>query len=249
MHPTMADNANRMENYVEHACGYDFSSLCFPVLLSSIAPFAAKYNLSINVYGVEEKKKVIFPLCATYSVVPGRHVDLLLHECNGDQHYSTIKNFSRLISGQLSNHGHAIYYCKKCLRAYSIKELLAVHAVDCCHVQRTKFPLDPRCHFTNIQKQMSAPFVVYADFESILRPVNEGVDVTQGVSTGTASSTTVYQEHVPCSFSYKVVSSVDPNFPRSLVMYRGEDAADKFVRDLQKEATQLCDELLLNQRR
>ena len=171
-------------------------------------------------------------------------MDLRLHECNGDQHYSIIKNFSRLISGQLSNHGHAIYCCKKCMHAYSTKELLAVLAVDCCHIQRTKFPLDLRCHFTNIQKQLSAPFVVYADFESILKPVNEGVDVTQGVSTGTASSTTVYQEHVPCSFAYKVVSSVVPDFSRPLVMYRGEDAADKFVRDLQKEAKQLCDEYI-----
>ena len=160
-------------------------------MISRHCVFAAKNNLSINVYGVEEEKKVIFPLCVTDSVVPDRHVDLPLHECNGDQHYSAIKNFTRLISGQLSNHGHAIYCCKKCLHTYSTKELLAVHAVDCCHVQRTKFPLDPRCHFTNIQKQLSAPFVVYADFESILKPVNDGVDVTQGVSTVTASSTTV----------------------------------------------------------
>ena len=237
MHPTTADNPNRMVNYVEHACGYDFSSLCFPVSLSSIAPFAIKNNLSINVYGVEDEKKVIFPLCVTDSDVPGRHVDLLLHGCNGDHHYSAIKNFSRLISRQLSNHGHAIYCCKKCLHAYSTKELLAV---DYCHVQRTKFPLDPKCHFTNIQKQLSATFVVYADFESILKPLNEGVDVTQGVSTGTASSTTVYQEHVPCSFAYKV----DRDFSRPLVMYPGEDSATKFVRVLQKEAKQLCDEYI-----
>ena len=52
----------------------------------------------------------------------------------------------------------------------------------------------------------------YQHPDSILKPVNEGVDVTQGVSTGTASFTTVYQEHVPCSFAYKVVSSVDPDF-------------------------------------
>ena len=84
--------------------------------------------------------------------------------------------------------------------------------------------------------------MVYADFESILKPVNEGVDITQGVSTGTASPTTVCQEHVPCSFAYKVVSSVDPDFSRPFVMYRGEGAAEKFVRDLQQEAKQLCDE-------
>ena len=60
--------------------------------------------------------------------------------------------------------------------------LLDAHAEDCCHVQRTKFPKGPMCRFTNIQKQLPAPFVVYADFESILKPVNE--DVTQGVVTG-----------------------------------------------------------------
>ena len=98
MHPTTADNANRMVNYVEHACGYQFTSLCFPESLSSIAPFADKNNLSINVYGVEDEKKVIFPLCVTDSVVPGRHVDLLLHECNGDQHYSTIKTAVDLLA-------------------------------------------------------------------------------------------------------------------------------------------------------
>ena len=36
MHPTRAGNPNRMVNYVDHACGYDFSSLCFPVSLSSM---------------------------------------------------------------------------------------------------------------------------------------------------------------------------------------------------------------------
>ena len=35
-----------------------------------------------------------------------------------------------------------------------------------------------------------------------------------------------------------VVSSVDPNFSRSLVVYRCENAAGKFVRDLQQEAKQ-----------
>ena len=196
-------------------------------------------NLSINVYGVKDEKKVVYPLRVTDAVVPGRHVDLLLHERDGGLHYSTTKNFSRLISGQLSNHGHATYCCKKCLHAYSTRELLAAHPVDCCHVQRTQFPQDPRCRFTNIQKQLSSSFVVYADFESILMPVNEGVDVTQGVSTGTASSTTVYQEHVLCSFAYNVVSSVDPDFSRPLIMYLGEDATDKFVRDLQQEAKHL----------
>ena len=113
MHPTTSDHPNRMGNYVVHAGKYDFSSLCFPVPLSSIASFATKNNLSINVYCVEDEKKVIYPLEVTEAVIADRHVDLLPLERNGVQHYSTIKNFSRLVSGQLSNHGHATYCCKK----------------------------------------------------------------------------------------------------------------------------------------
>ena len=74
MHPA-TDNPNRMENYVVHAGGYDFSSLRFPVPLSSIASFATKNNLSINVYGVEDEKKVIYPLRVTEAVIADRHVD------------------------------------------------------------------------------------------------------------------------------------------------------------------------------
>ena len=88
------------------------------------------------------------------------------------------------------------------------------------------------------------PFVIYADFESSLKPDDKVVDTTQGVEIGGESSSHVFQEHIPCSFAHKVVSSVDPNFSRPLVKYRGEDAAEKFVRDLQQEAKQLFDEYI-----
>ena len=56
----------------------------------------------------------------------------------------------------------------------------------------------------------------------ILSPVNEDVDTT-GVEVGGESLSHVFQEHIPCSFAYMLVSSVDPNFSRPLVMYRGVD--------------------------
>ena len=59
----------------------------------------------------------------------------------------------------------------------------------------SKYPKDPRCRFTNVQKQLPAPFVVYADFESILKPENEDVDVTQDVDTSIESSSHTFQEY------------------------------------------------------
>ena len=67
------------------------------------------------------------------------------------------------------------------------------------------------------------------------------MDTTQGVAVQGCSEATcrVFQEHVPYSFAYKIISGVDRNFSRPVVMYRGEDAAVKFVRDMEQEAKQL----------
>ena len=105
-------------------------------------------------------------------------------------------------------------------------------------MQSTKFPKDPRCRFTNIQKQLLAQFVVFADFESIIqRVVDEAMDTTQGVAVcgdehqrRNPSKSTAH-----AAFSYKL-SSVVPYFSRPLVSYRGEDAGEMFVRKLQEEA-------------
>ena len=157
MHP-IETNAHRRVKYAEHMGRYDFSPLSFPVHLQTVGPFALRNNMSINVYGVDDDNDVFYPLRVSSTLVPDRHVDLLLFEHDDVQHYTTIRDIRRLVGRQLSNHGHC---CNQ--------ELLDVHALDCCHAQRTKFPKDPRCRFPNIRKQLLAPFVVYADFEFCLR--------------------------------------------------------------------------------
>ena len=136
-------NGERMNQYTEYAVKYDCSSLHFPVPLSSVGSFATTNNMSINVYGLDDDKKVIYPLRDSSTPVPDRDADLLLFERNGIQHYTTIRNFCRLVGSQTSNHSHAVYCCKQCPHAYSIQELLDAHATDCCHAQRIKFPDDP----------------------------------------------------------------------------------------------------------
>ena len=38
-----------------------------------------------------------------------------------------------------------------------------------------------------------------------------------------------YQDHVPCSFAYKVVC-IDNKYSRKIVLYRGKDAVNKFIK-------------------
>ena len=108
MHPVDV-HADRRVKYAEHMGKYDFSSLSFPTPLQSVGPFALRNNLSINVYGVDDDNKVIYPLPLSSTLVPDRHVDLLRFEHNGVHHYATIRHFGRLVGRQLSNHGHIVH--------------------------------------------------------------------------------------------------------------------------------------------
>ena len=69
-----------MSQYVERSSKYNFSSLHFPVHLSSVGSFASSNNMSINVYGEDDDKKVIYSLRVSPTLVSDRHVDLILFE-------------------------------------------------------------------------------------------------------------------------------------------------------------------------
>ena len=43
-----------------------------------------------------------------------------------------------------------------------------------------------------------------------------------------------YQDHIPCSFAYKVVC-IDDRFTKPVVVYRGENAAYEFIKTILKE--------------
>ena len=78
--------------------------------------------------------------------------------------------------------------------------------------------------FENYFQQIPVPFKIYGDFECNLKSVkcNEG------------SYTEKYQDHIPCSFAYKVVS-IDNRFTKPNIIYRGEKAAYEFIKAILEE--------------
>ena len=75
--------------------------------------------MSINLFGVDDDKKVIYPLHVSSTFAADRQVDLLLYECNIVQHYVTIMNFSRSVGNQLCDHQYANFSCRRCLHTYT----------------------------------------------------------------------------------------------------------------------------------
>ena len=78
--------------------------------------------------------------------------------------------------------------------------------------------------FENYFKQIPVPFKIYADFECNLR----NVEIYEG------SYTKKCQDHIPCSFAYKVVC-VDERFTKQIFVYRGENSAYEFIKAIPKE--------------
>ena len=69
---------------------------------------------------------------------------------------------------------------------------------------------------------MKSSFIIYADFESILVPQNNGKQ------NPNESFTNKYQKHVACSYSYKLVC-VDDKFSKPFKSYLGKYTVYNFI--------------------
>ena len=78
--------------------------------------------------------------------------------------------------------------------------------------------------FENYFKQIPVPFKIYADSECNLKSVEnyEG------------SYSKRYQDHISCSFAYKLVF-VDDELTKPIVVFRGENAAYEFIEAILKQ--------------
>ena len=65
---------------------------------------------------------------------------------------------------------------------------------------------------------------MYADFECYLKTVE----------SYESSYSKKYQDHVPCSFAYKLVC-VDDKFSKSIVVFRGKNAVYELIKEIFKE--------------
>ncbi|CAI6363423.1 unnamed protein product [Macrosiphum euphorbiae] len=239
------------ENYKKHEGKYNFDGISFPTPLSDISKFEKNnINVSINVYGVEKKFQPPrkYP---TYEVYPLRvvdeeksdHFDLLLVTDGDNIHYTYISNFSRLVRAQKTRHDGSVVFCKRCFTSFdkqnckyklSGQEALDQHKLI-CEAHKPILPEMPKegdcVEFRAWKKTVRHPFVIYADFESLLVKTEEK----------RGDSTTVMQKHEAMSYGFLVKASDDVpaellaeyEIPAEPVIYRGsEDRAKHFVESI-----------------
>ena len=224
----------RVLNLRKFMDNYDWSGLEFPVSIKDIGKFETRNNISVNVLAVEVRDIYIHRKGQRV----GREINLLTVSEDGIRHYTAIKSLSRLLSSKISNTKRKQHFCMNCLQGFTQESSRDQHQVYCENNESVRVEMPKQgstIKFKDGQNQFKIPFIMYADFQSILElmgPVEPGSPnpnqlYTNEVNQHTPSGWCVYSK-----FAYGEV--VTP-----LRTYRGKDCIETFCNYVKGDARRL----------
>ncbi|VEN53641.1 unnamed protein product [Callosobruchus maculatus] len=250
-------NQQRTSSYPHYSVVLNTESLESPMSLQKIPKFEKINNISINVYSLELNKKndkqfynvvparltkkksdrhvnlllvqnIYFPKLDDYEAVPVEDTDSTTEV---KYHYCWIKDLSRLVSTQLTKGKAKKYICDRCLNYFNNEAALTSHSVYCENINDCKisFPKYDFMEFKDHVYKQRNPFVIYADFESLLTPCR---DKFKNIKTKTQR----YQHHKAYSAGYYLKCSYDDSLSY-FKSYRGDDCLDWFALEMSNIAT------------
>ena len=206
----------------EQAKLLNWNGIEFPVAVDEnvIRRFERNNNVSVNIFGYDNEN--VYPLI-TNKNESEKVIDLLLISNDTTKHYCWIKNFNKLCAARTETGHHTMHYCKSCLTGYRELESLNKHKEYCSlhGVQRVEVPeAGTTRFFKQYFKSMRAPFVVYADFESFIKPISSCQP------NSAESYTNKYQKHTPSSFCYHIKCFDDSLYKQDTVEFTAENETD-----------------------
>ena len=207
----------------------NYEGIEFPVSVKHYNKVETQNNININVFGYENKQA--YPIYVSKEKFENV-MNLLLISDDEKNHYVYMKDFNRFMHHKTKSHQRK-HFCMHYLQCFSSERVLNKHKEVCIEIngeQAIKMPnLGSKIEFTNYNKQMKAPFVIYADFEAITEPVH-GCNPSDD-----KSFTENYQKHTDCGYGYKVVCCYNDKYSKPIKYYRGEKAVYKFMEALLDE--------------
>ena len=156
------------------------------------------------------------------------------------RHYVLIKDFNTFMYNQ-SKHKNKKHFCMYCLHYFSSESILVKHTNNCLTINGKQAINMPKkgeniLKFYNFHKQLPIPFVIYADFEAIMKKV-QGCKQSEEMEkeNDKRSYTEVYQTHEDCGYGYKVVCCYKKKYSKPIQTYRGENTVYKFMEKMLEE--------------
>ena len=143
-------------------------------------------------------------------------------------------------------YGHTLdcgrkHFCFYCLQGFSTEEILNCNVKDCFnirHKERIKMPKKSEyVKYKNCERKIKLPFMVYADFESIL------VLGDNGKQNPEKSYMNKYQKHVASSYGYNLVC-VDDKCSKPFKFYLGQEAVYNFVNNSMIKESKYCTDMM-----
>jgi len=231
LNPVERDSERITKILSKQAESLNFKGIEFPMNLKDIDKFERlNAEIKVNVFGY--KAEGVHPLRIS-KLKREKKVRLLLLQ---NKHYCLVKNFSRLVSVQVSKHHGAIEICKRCYH-FPNKKALEKHEEICQNHDAIRIVLPEKgsiLEFKNHKHSMRVPILVYADFESFTKPI----DSCQ--PNPDRSFTNAYQKHEPSGFCFYIVCGGKKSRP---VLYtkqtEDENMAEIFVKMLRDEVDQV----------
>lgn len=257
-------NSHDSAHYSRYKDELNFDGIDFPVRLNQIDKFTKQNStISVNVYFYDDDEGCVSPLRVS-TEIRENHIHLLLIIDNSANnvyggttaskikasladglirtHYCWIKNFSRLVSSQLSKHNGKKYICDRCLNYFDRMEKLTKHRENCINECRIEMPDESNkwLKFENYRNQLKAPFIVYADTEAFLKHLNEE---EQKDVFSDKCETSAYQQHNVYSVGYYFKCDFDDSKSYYASSKNSVNCIDWFMQELEKVAQFVAFEL------
>ena len=170
---------------------------------------------------------------------------ILLTITDGEKwHYLAVKKLSALLRVITSNH-NGDFYCLNCFCAYTTEIKLESHKKLCenhdyCCIEMPNED-NKILQYNHGEKSMRAPFIIYADLESLLEKMStchDNPEKSRQSRVRSKSSTTKINKHTPSGYSLFTHCSFN-KAENKLDYYRGKDCMKKFCKELREHATKV----------
>ena len=228
----------------------NMEGISYPVDFQGIDRFERQnLDISISILGYNAYEKV-YPLkISDYTKAIKKEerrkydIVLLLLKDGENSHYCLVKNISALLTTQLNKRKSKFYYCLNCLNGYDEEEKLDKHKEYCSEKECIKINMPPKgtyLQFNKFSNTEKAPFDIYADFESLIKPL-KSCDPNPN-----RSYTNKHQIHKPISFTYYIKSFDESVYKSKIEKYiqekeEGPDAAFEFVKRLEEDVRKIAE--------
>ena len=213
---------------------YNWSGLEFPVSIKDIGMFETRNNISVNILAVEGRDIYIHRNSGRMS----REINLLMVSEDGINHYTAIKSLSRLLKSSNTKHKCKQHFCMNCLQGFTQESSRYQHQAYCEDNVSVRVEMPKQCstiEFKDGQNQFKVPFIMYADFESILELMGP---VEPGFPNPNKPYTNKVNQHTPSGWCvYRKFAYGDVDNP--LRLYRGKDCIETFCNYIKGEARRL----------